>query len=174
MSFAPRWSMNVSLCGEHESKRRAMSKDTGGTEAPASLGSDGLSRAPEPLRASKPQVSTLSSIFSSFSSLQSLCSSSGRFQTELGSSSAASRCCDPWAHTCRGWMLPARAPPGSPSTSKAFLVCSSLLSPLLELRALRLTLHSQGWRLVFPHPEFISWKDARGFGGSLCSLQEWH
>lgn len=53
----------------------------------------------------------------------------------------------------------------------AFLVCSSLLSPLLctawlELRAqaaahasaLRLTLQSLGQRLVFPNPEFITWE----------------
>lgn len=115
MIFAPRWSMNVSLCAERESKTQG----PGGTEAPASLRSDGLNQALEPLQASEPQVSIFSSIFSSFSSLQSLCNSSGRLQIEQGSSSAASHSCDPWARTCVCWILPPRALQDSPSTSKA-------------------------------------------------------
>lgn len=121
ITFAPRWSMNVSLCAEHESKALG----PGGTEAPASLGSDGFSRAPEPLQASEPQVSIFSSIFSSFSSLQSLCNSSGRLQIERGSSSAAFHSCDPWAHTCTCWILPPRALQGSPNTPKATWVLLS-------------------------------------------------
>lgn len=109
MTFAPRWSVNVSLCAEHDSKTQGPE----GTEAPASLGSGGLGRAPEPLQASEPQVSIFSSIFSSFSSLQSLCNSSGRLQIEQGSSSAASLWCDPWARTCMCWILPPRALQGS-------------------------------------------------------------
>lgn len=111
MTFAPRWSVNVSLCAEHESKTQG----PGGTEVPASLGCDGLGRAPEPLQASQPQVSICSSIFRSFSSLQSLCNSSGRLQIEHGSSSAACLWCDPWARTCMSWILPPRALQGFPN-----------------------------------------------------------
>lgn len=105
MIFAPRCSMEVLLCAELESKIQS----PGGTQAPASLGSGGLNRAPKSLQASEPQVSIFSSIFSSLSSLQSLFNSSGRLQIEQGSSSAASRSCDPWARTCARQILPPQA-----------------------------------------------------------------
>lgn len=123
--FAPRRSMNTSLCAELERKTQG----PGGTQAPASLGSDGLNWAPEPLQASEPQVSISSSIFSSFSSLQSLCNSSGRLQIEQGSSSAASHSCDPWAHTCMCWILPPRALQDSPNISKATTHLSRSVAP---------------------------------------------
>lgn len=132
--------------------------------------------ASKPLQASEPQVSIFSSIFSSISSLQSLFNSSGRLQIEQGSSSAASHSCDPWARMCVCRILPPQALHDFPNISwsdghASFLVCSSLLSPLLcaswlELRTqaarrasvLRLTLQSQGLQFVFPHPKFTIWE----------------
>lgn len=133
--------------------------------------------ASKPLQASEPQVSIFSSIFSFISSLQSLFNSSGRLQIEQGSSSAASHSCDLWARTCVCAVSSLhRYFTNFPNLSwsdghASFLVCSSLLSPLLclswlELRTqaaphasvLRLTLQSQGQQFVFPHPKFIIWE----------------